>query len=172
MKKRRKNMKINNTINIVESFALIILLTISLFAYSNIIVIPTIVKTIITVLSFILIGMILSIELFCLMIESNKYRIISIVYYVVDVILLLSLNLLLPFFSLITVLILNIVKNVYRIKNISLIYEYDKFAAYCKIYNIKTRRPRKTSTSKVTKTTTKKVSSKVPTNKKTSKSYA
>lgn len=176
MKKKQKNMKINQSINIIESITLLLLIAISFIIYNGSFLLPTIVKALIIGLSLILIAVIISIELFCLMLESNKYRIYSIIYYISVLAILLVINNFIPFFAIISALVLNVIKNLYRIKNISTIYEYDKFAAYCKIYGIKTRKPRATKKT----TTTKKVSTvavkektkaKAPA-KNTSKSYA
>ena len=174
MKKRKLNNKINQSINIVESILLLLLITIGLVLYNTSLNLPSIVQTIIIGFSILLIASIISIEMFCLMIENNKNRIYSILYYVGTAAILLIINDFIPFFAIISLLVLNITKNIYRIKNIDTIYEYDKFAAYCKIYNIKTSKARgrkkSTSTKKATAVAVKNTV-KEPA-KKTSKSYA
>lgn len=171
MKKRAKNNKINQSINIIESTALLLLITIILFRASNLFVMPTIVYAIVKLITLLLIATIITIELFCFLIESKRFRMITIGYYMISFSLLLLLNLALPLFSILSLLGCNIAKNIFRIKNISLIYSYDNFAAICKIYNIKTRKPYKRKSTK--KATTVAIKSKTKTStKKTSKSYA
>ena len=171
--KKKKNKKINLITNIIESSALFLLITISLIVYSNLFTITPILKVIVPILCVLLIDAIILLEIFFLSIENNKYRIINISYYVVALILLLLLNNFIPFYAIISLLVLNAIKNAFRITNITKIYEYAKFAEYCKIYGIKTRKPRAKKADKVTVTKTKKTTVKTPAKRtRTSKSYA
>ena len=122
--KKKKNKKINLITNIIESSALFLLITISLIVYSNLFTITPILKVIVPILCVLLIDAIILLEIFFLSIENNKYRIINISYYVVALILLLLLNNFIPFYAIISLLVLNAIKNAFRITNITKIYEY------------------------------------------------
>lgn len=171
MKKRQKNNKINQVLNIVESIAVLSLITILLFSSTKIIILPTIVNAIIKVVSLLLIATIITIELFFFLLEHKRFKLFTLLYYAGALIILLVINLVLPLFSIISLLACNIAKNVYRMLNIGKIYSYDHFAAICKIYNIKTRKPyTRKSTKKATAVAIK--SKTKSSTKKTSKSYA
>ena len=171
MKKRQKNNKINQSINLIESIALLLLVTILLFSSAKLIILPTIVNAIIKLVVLLSIATIITIELFCFLLEKKRYKLFSILYYVVSLSLLLIINLILPLFSIVSLIVCNIIKNIYRVNHINEIYSYENFAAICKIYGIKTSRARgRRPSAKKTKAVA--IKSKNKSTKKTSKSYA
>ena len=125
----------------------------------------------------ILVAMIISIEVFLLYLCDKKYKLITIGYYLGEAILLLILNSIIPFYSVMIILCLNMFKNVYRIQKLETIYDKEILYELCDWFNIKIKKTRKKRTATVTKkkNTVKTTAKKAPakrTAKKASKSYA
>lgn len=105
----------------------------------------------------------IAIELMLFHLETIKYKFITIAFYVIELIMLMIVNMKVPFSGLIVLVTFSIAKNVFRIMKVEEIYQFLGYYELCKKFGIKVKRPRKARMS-----ATKKVSTPVKNKKKAS----
>ena len=186
--------KLNLYLNIIESVLIFILVGMGTILYVNQIRFGMLEKNLIITGSFILEFLLISIELFIFYNLKNKYKWTTMVFYLLDFVLLFVIAAKIPFYGIMILLILNITKNILRVLKLEEIKDLNQYYKICETFNIKVKKSTKkrTTTSKVSAPKTKKESTKVPktttkkepekkatttkpkttTSKKTRKSYA
>lgn len=107
---------------------------------------------------FVMIGsivelVVISIELLLFHLETKKYKLFTIVFYILDLLTLMFMNAHLPFSGLLVIMIFCIVKNAFRIIKVEEIYQPLGYYELCKKYGIKVKKPRKARVSASKKVT-------------------
>jgi hypothetical protein len=180
------NKKINLYLNITESILIFLLVGIGTIIYINNVHTSMLGRNLIITGCFILEFLLISIELFVFYNIKKKYRLATILFYLIDMILMMVLASKIPFYGIVFFLGLNLVKNGLRVMKLEEIKDLDQFYKFCDIFHIKVKKTRKKTTTKKVVATTKKettkksvsttkaktTKSKGTTSKETSKSYA
>lgn len=170
------NKKLNLSLNIIESVLVVLTVIIGGYFYLTEAHYNLLANSFIALGCMIIVALIVSIELFLLYLLSNKYKLISLGYYLGIALLVMISNIYVPFFGLILLIIANIIKNYYRIQNREMVYSKEQLYELCDLFNIKIKKERKkrTTVSKTTKKTVKTTATKKQTvpAKKATKSYA
>ncbi len=177
-----KKMHINLQIISFISILILILCAISAFSIASLQDVSYL-KTIIFFFGIVFNVLLVSSELFLFSLLKLKYRLISIGYWIIELIFLVWINSKIPFSGLFILVLFHMIKSGYMIYSFNTIYLFDRFYEYCKIFHIKVKKPRKvsskktTAVSKVSKSKSKVVDEKkkvtgTRTAKKTTKSYA
>lgn len=94
---------------------------------------------------------VVSIELMFLHLETIKYKFITIGYLIMELVCIMFMNATIPFAGLLVLTLFNILKNIYRIFNVELIYKPLGYYELCKKFGIKVKRPRKARATAVKK---------------------
>ena len=98
---------------------------------------------------------VVSIELMTFHLETIKFKFITFVYYVVELLLAMWINSMIPFAGLVVVTTFSVLKNVYRVLSVEKIYMPLGYYELCKKFGIKVKKP--TTRRKKTTTTKKRV---------------
>ena len=176
------NKKFNLSLNIIESVLVMVLITISSVIYLNNFTTNLLNRSLITSGMLLLSALIISIELLLLYLETNKFRLITLLYYFACIILMFLSNSIVPFFGISIVMFLNIAKNVLRVNKREMIYDKETLYELCDWFNIKIKKEKKkrvavkktvktTNKTKAVKTTTTKTK-RTPARKEAEKSFA
>lgn len=167
------NKILNRRLNIIELVALAIScvcvsisLNISINGISQ-----DILKYLLLTIGLILEIIIISIELALFIVLNKKNRYYYLGYLLINLILFIGLTKLIPFGGIISILPLSALKFIYRTLYVKEIYDEKTFKRYCRMFNIKLPKQKKT---KVVKTTKKKTIQKkqTKTTRNPQKSYA
>ena len=132
----------------------------------------TIYNTFLFIVGIIAEVIVVSIELFFLHLETIKYKLISIGYFIAELVAIMFMNAAIPFAGLLVLTLFSIMKNIYRVSNVELIYKRLGYYELCKKFGIKVNRPRKARTAAVKKSVTPVRSTKRSTAKTREPNYA
>ena len=86
---------------------------------------------------------IVSIELFLFYLEEKKYKLFTVGYYILELLLVMVFNILVPFLGLFVMIAFHLFKNTYRFYQVEVIYRRLGYYELCKKFGIKVKRPRK-----------------------------
>lgn len=81
----------------------------------------------------------ISIEVFLFLLMNTKARLIYLAYMLLDIVLAVFMNKLLPFSAFLVVILLCITKNILKVKLVDKIYIPREFNRYCRMFNIKVK---------------------------------
>lgn len=147
------NKRVNRLLNYYEFiFISIIVLFISLIAYINIDVEGL--KILEKILFFGIIPLeicVVSIELLLFLFFNKRIKVFYVIYLFVELLAIILINKTFVFSGLIVLIVFSVIKMIFRIKYVDMIYNTKLFRRYCRLFNIKFKRVT-SKKKKVTKT--------------------
>ncbi len=162
------NKAIHKKVNIVETVCVLVGITCmflaAMFRTGEYMYIA---KPILFTIGIIMEVVVVSIELILFHLELIPYKFASVGFYVLELVLTMLVNTTIPFSGLLVVTTFSIVKNLFRIFKVDMIYKPLGYYELCKKFGIKVKKPRKARASATKKSTT---PVKSPAKRKTTKS--
>ncbi len=137
--------KIHKNLNVIETCCVLVgivcLLCAAMMHFGE--AISSIYTNFLMIIGIIAEVVVVSIELMFLHLENIKYKIITCGYLILELIAIMIMNAIIPFSGLLILTGFSIMKNIYRISNVELIYKPLGYYELCKKFGIKVKRPRK-----------------------------
>lgn len=164
--------------NIVESILVLVGITCMIIAamlhHSEVTSALKIYNTILFVVGIVSEVGVVAIELLLFHLLEFKYKFFEAVYYIVEFILAVWVNVMIPFAGIVVLTGFSILKNIYRVLAVEKIYKFLGLYEFCKKFGIKIKKPRRSRKVVAVTTTKKKAKSKAtkPVDATTTKSYA
>ncbi len=162
------NKTIHNKVNIVETVCVLVGITCmflaAMFRTGEYMYIA---KPILFTIGMLMEVVVVSIELILFHLETIPYKFASVGFYVLELVLTMLVNTTIPFSGLLVVTTFSIVKNLFRVFKVDMIYKPLGYYELCKKFGIKVKKPRKARASATKKSAT---PVKSPAKRKTTKS--
>ena len=160
--------KLHKKINIVETVCVLVGITcLFLAAMFRTGEYMYIAKPILGIIGIIMEIVVVSIELMLFHLETIPYKFASVGFYVLELVLTMLVNISIPFSGLLIVTTFSMIKNIFRVLKVEVIYKPLGYYELCKKFGIKVKKPRKARVT-ATKKSTKSVKS--PAKRKSTKS--
>lgn len=118
---------------------------------------------------------VVSIELLLFHLLEFKYKFLTVAYYIVELLLAVWVNIMIPFAGIVVLTTFSIIKNVFRVFAVERVYKFLGYYELCTKFGIEVKKPRRTRKKAVAVVAKKKTTAKAKTRKPvdaTSESYA
>jgi len=139
--------KLHKTLNIVETICVLVGISCISFAamlhFGEGIQGLNVYQTLLFVFGILSEIAVVSIELFFFHLETLPYKFITSAFYITELVVIMIMNMIIPFSGLLVLTTFSIIKNVYRVSHVSTMYPLLAYYELCKKFGIKVKRPRK-----------------------------